>query len=497
MVRGEKNKMKKISGKKNKKKNRLSKKIAKAHMIFSIGLFVFYIALSAVYSPEFLLSDIRQKFQALADETLAITARVLDPPAEPIVSGSAVCSNGSLSVNLDWADDENSESFSIEKDGSLLVDGLITSQYEDAMVVVDDSYLYIVTAYGPMGPGFAESQPVVITTPEECQVNLPNPTLAINSFSEKSVARYSGISKTDARRPDFSGTTNIANADISILINSPTIISAQTVANANGYWSWTPPADLNFGSHTLYVTAVDPSDPSRTVSISFNFKIIKEEDDDEEDGKNNTDKKKQATIIVNQPLITSPLDPETLPQEEKVEIPLNFSLFLKNNEVFQGKDLETLIHINKLDSVYEGTSAIIRYTVLDEKGENKISVLENATLNSQKEIKKNINIPGYFKSGRYKVKAEIIFNQYNVSQDKVFSVVERPLIKLGGGLAITYPELLSNLGLIASFLIFLLIFWLFLFYREHRLYLHALRHITERNLERIGLFGQKRKGVSR
>jgi hypothetical protein len=115
---------------------KISKKLRRIHIGFSVGLAVLYIALASIYSPEFLLSDIRNKFSALADEAVTMTARVLGPPQEPIVSGSAVCLNGDLSVRFDWPDDENSESFSIEKNGALLVDGLVTFQYADEMVAV-------------------------------------------------------------------------------------------------------------------------------------------------------------------------------------------------------------------------------------------------------------------------------------------------------------------------------------------------------------------------
>jgi hypothetical protein len=45
-------------------------------------------------------------------------------------------------------------------------------------------------------------------------------------------------------------------------------------------------------------------------------------------------------------------------------------------------------------------------------------------------------------------------------------------------------------------LLTLLLLWLFLFLREYWLYLHAWRHITERQLIRLGFFGT-RKGVLR
>jgi hypothetical protein len=468
-----------------------ARKLRRIHVGFSVGLAIAYIVLALVYSPEFLLSDIRNKFSALADEALTMTARVLGPPQEPIVSSSTICSNGNLSVRLDWSDDENSESFGIEKNGALLVDGLVESQYADEMVAVGNTYTYVVIAYGPMGPGSAQSQPVVVTTPDECQVVLPDPVVNISTFAEKSLAEYIGTPETKSRRPSFTGTTNIPNAKISILVSNTTIISAQITANQNGYWSWTSPIDVSWGTHTIDITAVDPLDESRIASTNLIFKVAKSSE------KENQKDEKQAPAVIEQPSTKIPLELEIPSPAEKIEIPLEFLLTLKNEAVLQGKDLETVINIQKIAPAYEGMEAIVRYSIFDERGENKISVLENSIISAGKEINKKINIPGYFKNGKYQVRAEIIFDRYNVSQEKFFDVIERPVLKLGGGMVITYPELLSNLGLLASFLIVLLLFWLILFLREHRLYLRAIRHITEKNLEKVGLFGSKRKGANR
>ena len=69
-------------------------------------------------------------------------------------------------------------------------------------------------------------------------------------------------------------------------------------------------------------------------------------------------------------------------------------------------------------------------------------------------------------------------------------------MRFGGGTIITYAEIVRNLGWISLLLSVLLLLWLFLFIREYELYLHALRRITEQQLEKAGFFS-KRKGVVR
>lgn len=467
------------------------KKIAKFHLIFSSGLFIFYIALSLIYSPEFLLSDIRGKFQALADDTIAIVATVLGPPEKPVVTGEAVCENGTLSIELDWADDENSENFDIDRGGSPLITGLTASRYSDANVAVNTSYTYVVTARGPMDPGFETSDPVVVATPEECEAALPALNVNVTAFAGKSVVSYDGTPTSTKRRPTFSGTTNIPNANIYLLISSDAVISANISVNANGYWSWRPPINIPYGTHSLFISATDPLDAARMASTTFAFRIRKEK---EEEGK----KKKSEAVPIVQPEPSPPATPEYPAPGEIIEIPLDFSLTIKPESVFQGKEIATNIRIDRLDPQYEGNEAIARYTIFDDKGERQTNILENIFPRSGATISRDIAIPAYFQSGQYRIQVEIILDKYNISREQNFLVMSFPILKLGGGFLMTYPELLSRLGAASIWLLLCLIIWLILFSREYWLQLHALRHITERNLARMGLLGmRKRKEVSR
>ena len=473
--------------KRQKQEKRRLKKIAKFHAIFSTSLFIFYVGLSLIYSPGFLFSDVRSKFQALADSTLMITGKVLAPPVIPVVSGVANCNNGALSISLSWPVDENSDSFSISRAGQPLVNGLITNQYKDDVVTTGMTYVYIVTAHGPMGTGVAVSAPISITTPPNCENILPPPIITVNTISGKDVSSLSD-SEINEQKPTFSGTVNIANAKIHLEIHSETVVIADIQANENGYWSWTSPVKLPSGNHTLSIAAVDPLDANRFVAITQDFIIAEESDGNNKSSSSSKDasphKNSTNNVVIHQTLV------------DQRSIPVDFYLEIARNELFQGKNLTTKINLSHLDAQYENVQGIIQYTILDEKGQIREIFSDNVVLYTGEVITRNILIPAYYKDGRYSIQVEVILDKYNVSQIKSFSVLPLPVLNFGGGVVATYPELLSQTGTVALWLLFALTVWLFLFSREYWLYLHAFKHITENNLARTGLFGErKRKGV--
>lgn len=453
-----------------------------------------YIGLSVIYSPDFFLSDIRDKFRALADDTITITARVLAPPVKPVVTATSFCNSGTgtLSVNLDWADDENSVSFDISRDGLPLVTGLTASAYSDSAVVIGTSYSYEVTALGPMGPGSALSDPVIVSTPAECAITF-TPELSIVSFGGRSVSGYSGTPAVSDRKPEFSGTTNIPNADIGILINGSTVVSAMIRANVNGYWTWKPPIDLPRGTHTIFVTATDPIDASVTVSASLTFRIMKKNSDDGQDGRKDV----SAPIT---PIGTESEPPRMFPEspgeaKPSAEDPFLVTFMLGSSEVYQGRHLPLSLAFSGVMERLRGASAIVRYTVIGRDGHERFSFFEDIVIDDGRILSSEAAIPPYFKGGEYRIVAEILVDRFDVSRERVFAVVPLPILSPGGGFVIMYAEFLSRIGAIAFLLLFLLLLWVFVFSREYMLYLRAFRHITERNLARAGFFGNG-KGLS-
>lgn len=462
------------------------KAVARLHALVSGGLMALYVGLSLIYSPDFLLSDIRDKFHALAADTITVTARVLGSPVKPVVMATPVCNTGSgtLSVSLDWPDDENSFTFDISRDGLPLTTGLVASSYSDTSVSVGTTYTYEVTARGPMDPGSAVSDPVVAATPSECVIAF-TPTLSIDSFGGRSVSGYSGIPAVSDRKPQLSGTTNILNANVSFLINGSTVISAVTTANANGYFTWEPPIDLSRGTHTVFVTATDPTDSSITVSSSLVFRITKQN----EDGGGKT------SVVTSVSPSTAKPGTEPEPEQQTGEpipgMPFDMALSLASSEVYQGRALPFSVTFSHVAEEFRGSAAIARYTVLDADGRERFSFFENIAIDEGKTIFGEVAIPPYFREGAYRLKAEILIDRFNVSHERAFSVIPLPLLSPGGGFVVLYSEFLSRLGTFALLLLLLLLLWLFVFSREYMLYLRAIRHITERHLARAGFLGNR------
>lgn len=482
--------MKRVA-KKEIKKQRF-RKLARTHAIFTMIIFGLYLTLSSVYGVEFIFSDMREKFTAFADDVIVLTAKVLGPPVQPVVSGTSVCSNGNLSVALDWADDENSETFDIARDGETLITGLIDSQYSDSLVALNSTYNYVVTAKGVMDPGQAVSQVVSVTTMEECKIILPPPVVNITAFNNKSVFSYGGTPATTLKRPTFSGTTNIPNAIIKIELHSGIIIVADVIANGVGYWEWSPLVDISLGAHQLLVSAQDPEDILRKSDTTFDFIVesvpVNEADSDTHDNKKKNDSNTTSRHGAGKTAVI---------KNNEQKAPFDFMLSLQNNSIFQGDELMANIEMQNLLAEHIGTGAEAEYRIFNNDGIKVFEDVQAITLSKELTIDHNIQVPKYFKDGKYKLQVNIISNKFNISQEKAFTVLPVPFLNLGGGTVMTYPDFLSRLGMIGLWLFISLIVWLFVFMREYWLYLHAWRHITERSLDRLGLFGiRKRRGVS-
>ena len=469
-------------------------KIFHVHAVVTGFFLLAYVVFSSIYGPEFLLSDMRAKFQAVADEALHISARVLGPPQKPLVTGSAICTNGMLSVNLDWADDENSEYFDIDRDSMPLVSGIIESDYVDEAVAVNETYNYVVTAHGSMDPGAAVSDIVSVTTPAECNVTLPEPFIKLISVSG---GKIDGAGKwtTDNRRPVFTGNSNIADAEVSIVVSGNINYAAQTNTNVNGYWSWQPPAELAYGNHTFFASITDPNDPLRKAQASAAIRINEKKTDNEHDG---TGKNKSIVPAQDHPQVSPEKKPENT--ETKIEIPsiaLAYSLVVDPTTVMQGKNVEAVSKIEFLDSRFEGREAIIRYSLIDKEGRLKLQEYKSVILKDDANFAHDFKIDKSILAGGYIFRAEIIFSDYDIVREVPLEITDLPLLNLGGGVIVSYQKVLSVLGTTSIWLLITLLIWLAILSREYWLSAHALRQITEESLKSMGMIpvrGRK-KGV--
>lgn len=452
-------------------KRQFLRRLFRLHFVLSVLFLSTYVA-AALFDPGFFSYDLRQKFRALADETITITATVLGPPVQPVVTGVAVCnpSTGTLSIDLNWADDVNTETWDIDRDGLPLVSGLSASQYTDAVVSVGMTYSYEVTAHGPMGPGFSTSPPLSVTTPAQCVISLALPTVQIVSFDGRGIGQYDGTPSTSTRRPIFTGTTNIPNALIALSVGANPNFLAALTANSNGYWMWQPPTGFSTGNHLFTVTATDPSDVSRTISATLRF-VIKQKKDTAGGGGGGTQMMPETPVSISQ-------------------LPIDFSLQVTNADAttFQGGAVQFLVRIKDVAPTYRGNEERLQVALLEAGGKTVGSLLLPLTLVPDGEIAGSLDVPLYLVPGTYTLEGQILLGQTYVSRTADVTVREFPFLDLGAGVIVTYAEIMRFIGWISFFLLFFLLFWLFLYLREYWLYLQGDGTVDERDFKRFGYF---------
>jgi len=434
-------------------------------LFVSLGIYLVF----AFLDPGLLSYDLRAKFHALAADTIIVTARALDPPVQPVVTGTAICNqvSGTLQIDLDWADDVNTYNYDIDRDNAPLVSSLINSSYNDGVVIVATTYSYVVTANGPVGPGFAISVPVVVTTPGVCEITAPAPVVTIMSFVGRNIDSYNGTPRVTHRRPLFTGTTSMANATILVTVGSSFI--AQFLANSNGYWEWQPPYGVSSGSHVFTVTATDPSDGTRQATASLRFDTLKR---DATDSSQKNDSRGNDFLTPNAP---------------NQSVPLEFTLSV-DESVMQGEQLHTKIVIGILKERYSQITVPIRYSVTDEEGTIIFGETRPTSIEAEKEILETFPIPLYIASGKYSLQAEVLLDTTSISRRATFMVQELPLIRLSSGESIAYADIIRQLGWIVFFVLILFFLWLAMFIREFALYMQGDREVTEYDLKRAGYF---------
>lgn len=468
-------------------KKRRIKKLALAHTALAITLFIVYIALSVTYSPEFFFSDIKNKFSTLAANTINVTASVLAPPIKPTVSISGVCNSGIFKVRLFWPSDKNSTYFDIYRNDLPLATGLSSNTYSDRNTEPNRTYTYMVTAHGPMGPGFENSNLMSITS-TDCGPVSESPIITLSPLKSNEPTYV----VSQEAKPLFSGSTSIPYAIIDIEVHSEMIVYTQIQANANGYWSWTPSLDIPTGKHTLYVSARDPLNPSNTISSQLPFVIISTLNSSTKSSNsldNNVSKKVSTS---------SPIEYPTTNKEEFVKIPLAYDINFQQNSFRQGEEIKLNISIKAIEKKYEDSLTEFTYKIFDQEENNIFTGKNFITPSFGKNIEKSISLPIYLKDGTYSLKTILTFDSFMIENERFFQITPNRFLNFGGNVSTTYPDFLSTMGTISMISMLLLFIWIFFFYREYWLYIHSTKNITEKTLEKFGMISaNKGKEVSR
>lgn len=456
-----------------KKRKHFLRLATKIHAGFTVLMLLVYVGLGTFGGPEFMLRDMADKYSALASTT-RLSIRIVGPPEKPVVTASPFCSGSSPYIRLEWQYDVSTDTYDIYRDSEPLVTGVTDLFYDDGSVQKSTAYTYFVTARGLLGSNQSDD---VSVTSNECYVP-PDPTCEIKTIEGKSLSKYNGTPGITERRPEFTGTTNMDDAKIKIRVTGGPTITANTTANGNGYWSWTVPKKLDYGNHTIYVTATDPDDEDRDATDSQKFIILEKEGE--------VPAAPATPSVPAGPGEQPPAAPEepTIPKESEKTVPFEITLRVTNDDklAWAGETLDLALEIKK-DPGYEFEKGEeITYSILDENGGivNEWSEKISAGNNFQKKI----SLPKLMKPGSYKIGASITADGVTTGSQEFFKVKERPLINLGGGFILTYSELLKNLGWITFSMLAVLIIFLILLILEHHLSNQAVTQITEEILKR-------------
>ena len=473
------------------KKIRKRKKVLKAIVIslssLSFFFLAFYLLVSLIQNPNFIVRDLQEKYARVAGTSSAMNLNVhfTGPPSKPVLTATPGCSPTNPYVDLNWNATSDTTDYDIQRDSLPLINNLTNTHYQDDAVNNSTTYAYKVIASGPLGN--TGSDPVSATT-GDCTLNVPV-TCKIQNMNDKPLSSYDGTPTTKDRFPKFSGNSNTPNALISIFITGETSVISNIVANINGYWKWETPFKLNYGSHNILVMATDPLNSLRYGSDSLLFKIEEEE---------TVSEKKEETVppAVEIPGITLP-QPRIIPPEEteKISVPMALNVTVVNPEkkIYSGQNvsLETgIIHYNNDLKNFD-----IQYEISDSNGNVIKSFEQNISSSGNETIKKEISLPSLSKTGKYKIIAKTFYGGFNISSEDYFFLVERPVVNLGGGFIFTLTELLQNISWLIFILLLLLLFFLLMLSIERYLSEKALFQITEDFLRKKGFFGKREGGA--
>jgi hypothetical protein len=470
-------------GLKKRKKTKSAKKskkislLIKYHTVLTITVVFLYLTLGLAVDPKLLLTDISEKYAEAATSLTKLQLVIHGPPAQPVVSATPGCSSSSPYIVLAWDTTNDTDSYDITRDGDNLVTGLTVTTYQDNYVVATTSYTYQVTANGPYGSATSDE---VSATTGDCYVP-PNPAqCTIVTINKINLTNYSKIPKVTDRTPIFTGTANMAYAVMHYEIYSGPVIIASGKANSNGYWTYTVPTELNYGLHTIYVTATDPADPSRFFTATQNFRVEKEEAKTENEKETKTAAKTTAL-----PATPNPSEAVPLPKEQNPPFNFNFSVESQDKLIYLGSDLLTNLEIIKLRD-FPPEKDLLKYKITDVSGRTVSEWEKSVLVTAGANIKDDFKIPSDLHSGKYKITVETQTGKYLIVAENSFETRERPILNMGGGLIVTYPMVISILGYLMIFCLLLLFIFLALLGREYWLARQALRQIDEDKLAREG-----------
>jgi hypothetical protein len=455
---------------------------AKSTSVFLGALVFFYILTGSFLDSGFLKRDLAEKYGRVAGATSTVlSVKFVGPPNPPVLTATPICLNYVSYVNLSWTTDDQMDYFDISRDGSPLVSGITQDFYNDYAIDILTDYVYEVTTFNIAGQAtsnFASATTLDCGTPP-----LPDPVCEVTRFDTINLAGFVGVPATKNRSPVFYGTSNIEYAIIDVIVGGATSVLAVTSTNDNGYWTWSPITPFNYGEHTIWATVIDPNDSARRVTNSLNFKIetapVTDDDDDDDDdaaSDENADKKEEPIWVP----VVPPRPVELSPEKDPIA---QLSMEIKNPEkiAYPGKNLSVETKLEVMGDA-TGEESELYYFIVDDKYREVFRDFDKVTIDGDKLIVRELEIPGLLKPGKYKLLTSVRYRGTIITVEDDFTLKEIPLVSLGGGVTITTGQVMRNLLWVIIWCSLTLLVFLGLLSIEYWISRNAIIEITEEML---------------
>jgi len=282
----------------------------------------------------------------------------------------------------------------------------------------------------------------------------------------------------------FKGRTNILDAVIFIRLSSnPNVVYTTYSYNDSGYWQWSNPYSLDFGSHFLEITAMSPRDPSINTTESLYFDVVPEilvEPEPEEPEVSGVEPVEPEIPEPEEPVV--PSEPVIQPQEPiipiipgykpgELEAPydifgLNIEILNKNNSLYPNDQLKT-----KIDFQYFGQQENqllnLKFYVLDNQQQIIMTADQPVLIEKRLIFFKNFETSFTIKPGRYTIIVEFEYNGQIIQSSQNFFVKKQPLLGVLPLIVLSFSDIeISLLLIIITSLLF--IFFFILFYYDQK-----------------------------
>ncbi len=329
---------------------------------------------------------------------------------------------------------------------------------------------YLVEPQQPAAPADTEISPSV--SPAEVTINLYVDGTIPDNASVSHDHPQTKVPQITSLRPTFKGKIGVGGALLFVELHSTTI-TASFNAESDGSWEWTPPRDLEVGSHILYVTVFDPSGKVKLGSSSLQFDVVAP------GGNAST-----GTVATDTPR-TDVIIPPSLVAQRKVLFDIRVNVLHKNDQGIQpGDDVLAQVSLLNIGSPGYIVDALVHYMIINDES-NKVVFEESETIgvSTQASYLKTFSTKATMPQGRYRLETSVTYGDTEAFATDKFSLAGSPVIA-------TSKETRINVSTMVQVLFIVLALSLLIMYMEYHtmeVLQGIVRQVNEQDLKKYGL----------